>query len=316
MKELVQEFQELQGVQKSFSLFSKKTQNISKLKLSFFEKMKKAEDDENIELAHKYFSYLIRTTQLSEKIYFRIENELIQYSKYLNSISLQEMKSNNESNLDSQINEILSLISQFLSELKITMQEILFGENTISQMNSIISKEKQLLEKIDHQPATFFDELKIQKELHELYLKESEISIQFISTIKTLEKHTTTFAQKLKIQIDNLNKALNSFIRELKAHPMKTIFNPFESAGIKLEKNASIFAATIFGLSIIANISTLLGIGTATIVCKELILLMAEIGEPLQAIPAIKTFFSRFKNTVIDAKNRAFESIQQTIHAQ
>lgn len=314
-KTLHQEFNELQSIRKSFSFFSKKTQSLSKLKLSFFEKMKQAETDENIEVAHQYFSYLIRTTNLSEKIYVRVEQELKQYIKYLESISIQEIRDENPSMLDIEIQEIIGLISQFLQELKIFVKQTLDGKHNISSMNQIINEEKRLLEEIDHHPATFFQELEIQKQLHQLYLKESEISIEFINNITTLEKHTTTFAQRIQIKIKQLNATFTQFTRELKAKPLKTIFNPFESAGIKLEKNASIFAATIFGLSIVANVSTLLGIGSAAIICREIILLLAEVGEPLQAIPALKSMTSRFKGTLIDAKKRALQSIS-TLQAQ
>lgn len=309
---LSSQMQELQNIQKSFKLFSQKTQSLSKLKISFFERMKSAEDEENIEEAHQYFSHLIRTTHLSERIYEKIETELSQYENYLTTISMEEELSSQKSIINVHFNLLLSTIISFLNELKTTIQTLQYKNHSITKLKQIIHQEKTLLERIDHQPDTFFTELHIQKELHELYLQESNISNVVISTIKELEKKTTSYAQKIKSSVQQLNASLTISIKQINQRPLQTIVAPFETVGKKLEKNASIFAATIFGLSIVSNISALVGVGAVAIVCKDLILLMAEIGEPLQAIPSIKKGYGNFKQMIENSVSKALQSIQAT----
>ena len=98
------ELNELMKLQKSSSLFSKKTSSISRLKLSFFEKMKAFEEKEDLEKTHLYFTYLIRASNLSDRIYRSMYNEL---NDTLDKLAFENntVKSNNPQ-LDSNLNSL------------------------------------------------------------------------------------------------------------------------------------------------------------------------------------------------------------------
>ena len=98
--------------------------------------------------------------------------------------------------------------------------------------------------------------------------------------------------------------------------PLSFLLGPAEKAGITLEKHASLFAATIIGLSVVSKLSKLLGFGSISKLAEEAILLLAEVGEGFQSIPFFKEFpanikqkFASFSQTLHNYKSKAVASI-------
>ncbi|MCA9497266.1 MAG: hypothetical protein KC589_10065 [Nanoarchaeota archaeon] len=318
MTTLNEEFEYLSNSEKRIFAFKNKTKNLSKLKLSFFQKMEEAEFKKNPEKAQKYYNYLIRTTILSKKIYQKTLTEINEYQKYINNTQIINENEINESLKEyPQIKEIYFSLHISQQTFIIKIKELIFdliqdknNNNLILQIEKLIEIQKQHLIIFGTEKNQFFEELKLQNSI-ELELKNEEIlSNLIIDKIEKLNKEILTFSEKMKIQAKIIKTISINIAKTIKDKPLSTLFMPANKAGIILEKNASLFAATIMTLSIIGKISLLLGQVEITAITEATILIMAEVGEGLQAIPFMKTLPGKFNQFVKDTCQNAMNSIR------
>ena len=310
MTTLNEEFEYLNNSEKRLLSFKNKTKNLSKLKLSFFQKMEEAEFKKDPEKAQKYYNYLIRTTILSKKIYQRTLTELNQYYEHINNIPLINENEINESlNEYPQIKEayfsfhisqqtFIKTIKEFIFDLMNNNNNSNNNNNLIYQIEKLIEIQEQHLISFGTEKNQFFEELKLQNSIEEELKNEEVLSNIIIEKIEKLNKELLTFSQKLKIQANNIKNISINLARIIKDKPLSSLFMPADKAGLILEKNASLFAATILTLSIIGKVSLLLGQIEITAITEATILIMAEVGEGLQAIPFMKTLPGKFNQFV------------------
>lgn len=302
MKSLKEEIDEFQREKKLFGILKKKTESISRLKLSFFEKLKAAEEAENIHKAREYALYLQRATALSKKVYSRIDDMILEVREHL---QVQVLEFEHLEEIDP--NNILgSLDREMLSYINSVQDCIdkLYNKDRGTLIKSILSsipEQLSIIDSFDHSADTLFRELEMQSRLHELLIIEKREAQKILDIISTFEKQTMTYIQRISEIVKMFNNQSKLLVRNLKNKPLQTVFQPFERAGLALEKRASIFAATIFGFSIAGTFALLTGSVAVATACDGIILLLAEIGEPLQAIPAMKNGISKMKEKIVPA---------------
>lgn len=289
MTTILDEKKFLENSQKSIFSLKKKSKNLSKLKISFYEKFKKAQYEENISEMEKYFSYLHRTSILSKKIYSRSYKEFQEIKNTLPGLTAdipQGIFYDENSSSSSSLTRIQVELVKYIQIIQKYLDEIVGKEDLFNYIENYIDNEEKLLQLLQYQKETIFNEINEEHQLYELLLKEEELSNRVIVSIEKIFNETQTFSQKIKKML----KESQPYISNISKHPISNTFLSAERAGEFLEQNASAFAATIVTLSCIGNVALLLGNPEITALTSATILVMAEYGEGLQAIPAIKKF--------------------------
>lgn len=310
METIDSNYEELRKFQKKLGYFRKKSETLSRIKLSFFEKMRDAEYQENIENAQQYYYYLQRATNLSYSIYHKMYQELSQFSlgsineefTYKDQLAIEEVSSSQVKQMYVSLYEAQKSYVEAINEFLRKVDE----RNLLPLIERGIQTEESMLQKLGTSYQSIFGELSIQKELHSYLNQEKQLSDSIISAIERLSKQTKTFAQKVKDTVNAFLNNIKSVSSSFKNKPLRFLMGPAEKAGITLEKHASLFAATIIGLSLVSKISKLLGYGSISTLAEEAILLLAEVGEGFQSIPFFKEFPTHIK--------QKFASFSQTLH--
>lgn len=316
-----EELKNLDSKRNKLSIFHKKSETISRLKLSFFKKMKAAEEAEDIIEAKKYYSYLIRTMNLSDKVYSRMYEEI---KNFMNSYSFESFSKNeidditqnfdfesfrnfkiNFLNLHITIEQYQKALSSFFYEYKDPQN------NLITKINGIIEQQKEFFNDIEDYHSDFFKKLQDQKVLHTLLEEEKEISDQFLRKIEFVEQQTTTFSKYLVDKLKNFQISIQIMIKEVKNNPKLAVTFPFHKIEHLFEKHASIIALTIIGLGVIANLSTLAGIGTIAVVARTTMGLLSHTMEGIEALPSLETMAHKSKNLITSTINSVQASIQK-----
>lgn len=319
---MVDIYEELKTLRKGetsfFGFMQKKTQDLSRLKLNFYDKMKKLEYDEDNQKAHSYLNYLLRTVNLSVEIYSNMSNNLRIVLSQIDPNALKVENTNEFGEFDPG-NEFLTLkknLVRYIGFIKSFTNDILFNRergNIVLEIRQLALNQLNDIKKMENEPHTLFQDLEFQKDFHRLLLKEEELSKILIQKIKLLEKETISFVGQLKKQVEKVKGVFKYIVAELtKKRQLQNPIKPLMAASYGLEKHASLFAATIFGLTIVEIIAIFYGFETIHPVCKTGILWLAKIGEPLQAIPAMKKGYLKFQSSVKSAANRAMGLIPKT----
>lgn len=289
MTTILDEKKILENSQKNIFSLKKKSKNLSKLKISFYEKFKKAQYDEDIPKMNLYFSYLHRTSILSKKIYSKSYKEFQEIKDTLPRLTVnipQGVFYDENSSSSSSLTKIQVELVKYVQIIQKYLDEIVGKEDLFTYIENYIDNEEKLLQLLQYQKETIFNEISEEHQLYELLLKEKELSDRVIISIEKIFDETQTFSQKIKKML----KDSQPYISNISRHPLSNTFLGAEKAGEFLEHNASAFAATIVTLSCIGNVALLLGNPEITALTSATILVMAEYGEGLQAIPAIKKF--------------------------
>ena len=316
-----EELRSLDSQRNKLSLFHKKSETISRLKLSFFKKMKAAEEVEDIIEAKKYYSYLIRTMNLSEKVYNRMNEEI---KNFMSSYSYQSIEKSEINEISRGFNlESVRIFQQNFLSLHVSIdsyQQSLASffkdfqdpqDNLIYKILTIINQQKEFFNDIEDYHSDLFKKLQDQKMLHVLLEQEKEVSDLFLKKIEFVEQQTTSLAKTLSNKLQDFQNSIQLMIREVRKDPKLAVSFPYHKLEHIFHKHASIIALTIIGLGVVANLSTLAGIGTIGVVARTAMGLLSHTMEGVEALPSLEKIANNSKNFISSTINSVQASIER-----
>lgn len=315
MNQLFEEFDELKKVISTFSLFGMKVQNISKLKRSFFEKMLNFEQQENIEQAQQYYQYFIRAENLSTQIYtnmytyFEELNSLTDQTSFISHQEIDEAFDRIQNQIIQECKQLFSLFhitqEEYIKSIKKFLQTIQ-SQEIISKLLSLTSREEIDIQDIHNPNSDFFKKLKDQREIHQLLLEEELVSNKLQVQIKELINQTMSYSQKIIELSKRLQRQFIQLAQELKNSPQQFIierfFTPFKHL---IQRHSSIIALSAITLAIVANISTLIGIGSIAATAKITTDALSYSLKGVEALPSLKGIINKSNQVIREAINKS-----------
>lgn len=312
MSTIFNEKSELENIDQKFTLFYQKSHRLSELKLSFYNKMEIArnnatqkdktqtEINKHIHDVQTYYVALIRTSNLSRIVYHKM-TEVVKDS--IDKIQIptlydrsEELKQYNyktgekESIIDivnqKNILQLQKNMIEFLAQVKQTLENIL-KKNTanLKLIEEKILEEQIILNKIKN-PHQIIEEIQLEANVHTLFELENKMEEEINHEIQSLlflsRKFLGNDCETLKTDI----KSMLNIYEDIKQN-LSGPYNFLVGKGKILEKNASIFAAIVVGLSGVSAIAALAGFTTAVGIFSVAFSVVATGGEALQALPII-----------------------------
>lgn len=304
-------------LQKKIFSFSKKNKRIGELKLSFYKRLKTAQEKEDIESIKKYLNILLRTIKLSKLIYQNIIKTLEEEEKLLfrelnekeiNDFFLQYKivkqeieKSTNQQQtfpLEEFKNAFITNsreLSNYIYQIGNQIRELKYqNSSSIPRIQEIIKQEEILFNDLISKNEDFLTKNIEEIQIHNLLLQEKRIEDEIELIIQKILKISSDFLKNNSQIIKDNKTLLEKLLLELEKDyqlSKKYANIPFEKLvekGEILEKHASKFALTVVFLSGVSALSALFGVGIITGLFTTAFTIVATGGEMLQALPFVK----------------------------
>ena len=283
-------------------LLGKKNEALTRIKRNFFDRFLKFSTDvhhQDINKARTYQDAFVRATRLSLQVYARMQQTLHQEVRYTHPQLEHPEAFQNLSSWSAFLDHDTRLIHRLKSyadAVETARQALLHGDTGIPAIAAIAERQEALLERFLQVRLPFLEDMELLEDIDRFITQEEAKTTSMQHLIATLNHDTQTFAQRVQEDIQTTERSLIAVFREIKAHPIRSIFKPAELLGRFLEKHASIFAASILSMTIAEGIAELAGLAGAAIAVERVLVLTAEFGEGAQAIPAVEEGAGKLRN--------------------